>query len=736
VHDLRDTSEFRAYERVRDAVLAMKQHAAGGVLDPSVYWAEELGNIDYMIEASPLIVRKLRHHAFHITGIRPYDYRDKEDGRRENFTARLTKLRELGGAAVEVPESPRLGGFGYDIDGRLFNVDTIKFNEVLVGMQRGGVLDEIRQRERPVVCEIGAGWGGFAYQFKTLFPRTTYVIVDFAEVFLFSATYLSVLFPEAKILFCGTAEQPSLDQWRDADFVFVPHTLASQISALPLDLVVNMVSFQEMTHSQVEEYVALAAAARCPLLYSFNRDASLLNEQIGRVSDALATRYRLSEVSVLDTDYTNAMRKPPKPGKAAPRTELGYHHFVGRLSSEAGPAGGGSSVSPRVALGMTLYNNGRHLREALDSLLAQTYPNFSLFLLDDASSDDTEAIAREYAARDGRVHYFRHASRQAMVATWYEVVEIAARECPSATLFAWVSDHDRWHPRWLERLVAQLDADPEAVLAYPVTQRITQTGEMDPKGPRMFDTALCTTRDERWSRICREGVGSGDMVYGLMRLDALKSAGIFRRVLRPDRLLIAEMSLYGRIRQVDEVLWFRRMSSRTSIERQHQTLVVAGDEPKWFSSPPWLQHMIALWQEYAAPTHRPLPISRLTWVRMLALYQFTYGWKHFRKSDTSHWIRRAISRTIMAKKVAKHHFHHFVYNTLVAMHARRARLRRLWRRGVYETAMLTHRLGLRSKDRATRTRKLTQRHYRQVVYRVCLLAHRLGLRGGSGTGSR
>ena len=37
----------------------------------SAYWTEELENIDYLIEASPLIVRKLRHHAFHITGIRP-----------------------------------------------------------------------------------------------------------------------------------------------------------------------------------------------------------------------------------------------------------------------------------------------------------------------------------------------------------------------------------------------------------------------------------------------------------------------------------------------------------------------------------------------------------------------------------------------------------------------------------------------------------------------------------------
>ena len=180
--------ELRAYERARDAVLAMTHAPAHGAADPSAYWREELANIDYMIEATPLILRKLRHHAFHITGIRPYDYRSKGDGRRENFEARLRALRDIGGDALLVPESPILGGFGYDIDGRLYNVDTLKFYEVLIGMERSGVLGALRAAPRPLVCEIGAGWGGFAYQFKTLFPSSTCVIVDFPELFLISAT--------------------------------------------------------------------------------------------------------------------------------------------------------------------------------------------------------------------------------------------------------------------------------------------------------------------------------------------------------------------------------------------------------------------------------------------------------------------------------------------------------------------------------------------------------------------
>ena len=104
------------------------------------------------------------------------------------------------------------------------------------------------------------------------------------------------------------------------------------------------------------------------------------------------------------------------------------------------------------------------------------------------------------------------------------------------------------------------------------------------------------------------------MVYGLMRLEALNKAGIFRRVLRPDRLLIAELTLYGGVRQVPEVLWFRRESSGASVDRQRHTLVLAGDEPKWFHAPPWLQHSIVLVERVReARARRRCRLSRTAW---------------------------------------------------------------------------------------------------------------------------
>jgi glycosyltransferase involved in cell wall biosynthesis len=708
--------EYAAYLRAREAVLQIKRQPAlqHGQEAPSAYWAEELENIDYMIDATPLIVRKLRQHAFHITEIRPHQYRQKADGRREVFTGRLDTLRRLGGDGLLVPESPALGGFGYEIGGQLFNVDTLKFYEVLIGMERSGVLSTLRRLDRPVVCEVGAGWAGFAYQFKTLFPRTTYVIIDFPELFLFSATYLGAMFPDARLLFCGTAQPPSIQGWREADFVFVPHTLSHLVESLPLDLMVNMVSFQEMTDAQVRGYASVAARAGSPLLYSLNRERSPYNTELVSVSQALADTYTLTEVPLLETDYTSAMKKPPKANRMAERSELSYRHLVGQLDAsvrrrtasrahlEDGTESGAEAGAdgPRVVLGMPMYNNAGHLPEALDSLLAQTYGNFILVLLDDASVDGTEEVARQYARRDARIRYFKHDTRRAMIATWREVAEIAARECPSATYFAWVSDHDLWHPRWLERMVCELDLDSAAVLAYPITRRMSQTGEELEKGPRLFATTGLGELKPRWDRFCRGGVGCGDMVYGLMRIENLQKAGIFRAVLRPDRLLMVELTLQGCIRQVPEVLWFRRQATGTSVERQPKTLVIAGEEPEWFSAPPWWQHSRVLWREYVNTATPPVRIDRGEWMRMLVAYQVRYGWRHFRKTEASHAVGRAINGLEWTNKLAKHHVRHAIYNTLVGARALRGRARRAGRRAVYEVLMFTHRIGLRGRGRA------------------------------------
>jgi putative sugar O-methyltransferase len=315
---------YRNYLHVRERVLEMRaQVAALPEYRPSAYWEEELSTFEYLLDASPLIIDKLRQHTHWVTGLRAYEYRSQRTRAKVKLAEKLRALQGQAPSDLLVPEWPGLGGFGFEIDGRLFNIDTLKFYEVLIALDKGAVLQEFRANaERRLVWEIGAGWGGFPYQFKTICPNVTYVVSDFPELFLFSATYLMTAFPGAKVAFWG--EEPLdrlLARWRELDFIFLPHTSLADMALERLDLTVNMVSFQEMTDAQVDAYVERAFALNCPFLYSLNRDRSAYNPEISSVSEILSRYYWPRDVKVLPVPYTKMLDEHP--------SATDYKHVIG-----------------------------------------------------------------------------------------------------------------------------------------------------------------------------------------------------------------------------------------------------------------------------------------------------------------------------------------------------------------------------------------------------------------------
>ena len=248
---------------------------------------------------------------------------------------------------------------------------------------------------------------------------------------------------------------------------------------------------------------------------------------------------------------------------------------------------------PRVIIGSLLFNHAGHFREAIESILCQTFTDFALVLVDDGSSDATAEIAREYMKQDRRVSYSRNAQRLGLVDNSRRAFELARQRHPEAEYFAWTSDHDLWHPRWLQKLVDALDANREVVLAYPLNRRIDPDGVLLKRKPWIFDTFGIT---DRWTRLRGgiRGMRAGNMVYGLYRVEVLARAGVYRRVVIPDRLLIAELSLYGQFKQVPETLWFRRWYGRVfSLDRQRASFFPRG-RPLYSYFPWWMAHSVSL----------------------------------------------------------------------------------------------------------------------------------------------
>ena len=319
-----------------------------------------------------------------------------------------------------------------------------------------------------------------------------------------------------------------------------------------------------------------------------------------------------------------------------------------------------------VGIGMTLHNRAPWLREAVDSLLAQSYGDFSLVLVDDGSTDDTETIARSYENGDRRVKYMRLPERRGMVSAWRTAFEQASAH--GGRFFAWASDHDKWHPQWLETLMQALESSPSVVLAYPLTQRIDPLGKPLSKPARQFETFGVTDRSARWALLNgSDAVAAGDMVYGLMRTDAVRDAGIFRAVLSPDRLLIAELTLQGEIRQVPELLWYRRQFSEGSVLRQRVTLFAPGTQPPSRLTPPWYMHARSLWAVYGGGAHPRVELSRRTALSLIGRYAAVYASRHYAKSTVQKGILTVLGWPRWIYKRVKHAVLLGVYGVLLAL---------------------------------------------------------------------
>ena len=288
----------------------------------------------------------------------------------------------------------------------------------------------------------------------------------------------------------------------------------------------------------------------------------------------------------------------------------------------------------RVVIGVPLHNGGRFAEPALRSLLAQRYPEVALLLIDDGSSDGTAELAHELAAEHPNCAALPNDERLGMVDNWRRCVAVAVARHPEADYFAWGSDHDLWDPDWLAALVGALDSHPEAVLAYPLNDRIDGDGAVV-RSPSRFDT-LGIVEPARRIRAISRGMGAGNIVYGLFRTDELQRAGVFRHVLAPDRLLLTELAFRGQFVQVERVLWHRRTTAKVTRERQRRTLF--SDRAPWYTRlPPNLVHTCALLGLYVLGGYGKPEVGRLLGARLSLV---------FATGALAHMLRRRYGRIV------------------------------------------------------------------------------------------
>lgn len=138
-------------------------------------------------------------------------------------------------------------------------------------------------------------------------------------------------------------------------------------------------------------------------------------------------------------------------------------------------------LQPKVSIGLLVYNGGKYLSKALDSLLAQTFDNFELIISDNASTDNTQLICEGYARTNNKIRYFRQSENIGPILNYKYVLEKAR-----GNYFMWASHDDLWDPNFIAECLKVFSTNSDSVSVFShynifdlkindITEKITPT---------------------------------------------------------------------------------------------------------------------------------------------------------------------------------------------------------------------------------------------------------------------
>lgn len=292
--------------------------------------------------------------------------------------------------------------------------------------------------------------------------------------------------------------------------------------------------------------------------------------------------------------------------------------------------------TPRITIGLPVYNVENHIKNTLESILSQTFEDFELIISDNASCDQTEQICRDYAQSDGRIRYIRNQSNVGAATNYNNVFHLARGE-----YFKWAAGDDMLKPDYLRRCAEVLDNDASVVIAYPRTTFIDNDGNPiegipDPGWDLQSDNVVA-----RLQYVISAGHWC-NVVFGLIRYSVLNATRLIAAFPGQDYGLLAELSLKGKFYEVPEYLFLRRIHARassqnTDLQWQIDFLDPAKKDKVIF---PYMQRS---WEHFTTVMKSKLPLAQKIGLIRLILRQLRWH-KHRLYKEFSFALKRSVRR--------------------------------------------------------------------------------------------
>jgi hypothetical protein len=292
--------------------------------------------------------------------------------------------------------------------------------------------------------------------------------------------------------------------------------------------------------------------------------------------------------------------------------------------------------TPKVTIGVLVYNGDNYLAEALESIMAQTFTDFEVVISDNGSTDGSADICRSFARRDRRIRYYRHEKNRGAAWNHNRALELARGE-----YFKWLAHDDAIEPEYLAECVKLLDAEPDVAWCQSQVILIDHVGRRlrgninawnRPGAPATEIHSVQAFDPGEWRgdrgherpsvRFAAVLLGAAWCLdgYGMMRTNMLRQTRGYLPTYGSEKIVVGELSLRGRYAEIPRPLKLVRIheSSSGSLGQtaQQQSFMGARHARRWLH--PRLQ---LVWDQLAGVRRAPLTFGeRLRCAIVVARY--------------------------------------------------------------------------------------------------------------------
>ncbi len=212
------------------------------------------------------------------------------------------------------------------------------------------------------------------------------------------------------------------------------------------------------------------------------------------------------------------------------------------------------SANKLISIGMPVYNGEKNLKEAITSILSQSYKNLELIIADDSSTDRSREIYEQFAKKDKRIKIFRHKKNIGSILNFNFVLEKARGK-----YFMWAAQDDIREQSALKELIRLHNEFPDAVLAVSHYKNLFNN-----KKYVVYPKATINNNQTIIISLANFLKSSNlSFFYGLHKTANLKKSGGYLRDSRPyfkssDFLTIYKVLLNGKFVYTSKVLFYKR----------------------------------------------------------------------------------------------------------------------------------------------------------------------------------